>query len=60
MKKINLMEQDPKCLASYYRSGIIQTRDSGMFFLTEEARNKINAFILEIANNPENRFRKKQ
>lgn len=54
MKKINLDKESPLCLSSYYRYGTIQTRNSGMISLTKEASDKINKFIVKIANNSNN------
>ena len=55
MQKISLNKDDDYCFTSYYRYGTIKTRNSGMFSVTDEAREKINAYIIEIVNNEKNR-----
>ena len=57
MRKITLDKDDgDNRLSSYNWNGILQTINSGMIILTDEAREQINDFIIEIANKPENRY----
>ena len=59
MNEITLDDNDNKNrFGSYYRYGIIALSSGGILFLKDEARDKINAFILEVANNPDNRREK--
>jgi len=54
MKEINLNKDSDLCFSSYHKSGIIQTRNSGMLSLTKEASDKINKLIVELANDENN------
>lgn len=59
MNEITLDKDDRQNkLLSYNIHGTINLSSGGLLFLKDEARDKINAFILEIANNPDNRREK--
>ena len=58
-KEVTLDKDDRQNkLLSYNIHGTINLSSGGLLFLKDEARDKINAFILEIANNPDNRREK--
>ncbi len=50
MIKINLDKDSDWCFSSYHSGGIIQTRNSGMMCLTDEARDEVNRFIVVLVN----------